>query len=325
LLLNPAACNPPEEPSARVFAARRRRILALLRLAFLAVALAACSFDPSGFPGGGPGGPDGAAGDPDAVPPGVPDAAAPRAPDAMPPSPPDAAPPPPMPGVARAHFLAATAPLITVDGNLSDWGAAEWFHFDAATATHVDDYTGGSYGGVVSVEFAIYYSPTTLYIAFRVDDDTIVDDSTSPYRDDSTEIYLDTNADATGAYESVDHMFTIGISGGCTQYDGGGDPSYNCVTVRSGSDYASEVAVPLVDVNLLPPPSVIGFGAGVNDDDGIPNPGTDPDTYGDAYVPWFWREGPDCGDFCCAGSSLAIDHSEPWCDVGRLGVLYFVP
>ncbi len=287
-----------------------------------AVLLMACSFDPSGFPTGGSGSSDGAPGAPDA-PPASPDATPPPPPDAMPPPPPDAA-PPATPGVARAHLLAAMSPVL-VDGNLGEWMAAEWFRFTAATAPHVDDYTGGSYGYGVTVDFAVTYSATHLYIAFKVDDDAVVDDSTSPFHDDSTEVYLDTNGDATGAYEAVDHMFTVGLAGGCVQYDGGGDPAYSCVTVRAGNSYTSEVGVPLVDVNLVPLPLAIGFGAGVNDDDGLANPGTTPDTYGDAYVPWYWAEGPDCGDGCCAGSSLATAHTEPWCDVGRLGVLQFVP
>ncbi|MBB6734463.1 sugar-binding protein [Cohnella zeiphila] len=163
------------------------------------------------------------------------------------------------PGVAAGN---KTASPPVIDGDLSDTG---W---------KVDNLVQKTIIGTPDnhVSFGTMWDDNSLYVAVRVLDANLANDSDQAYQDDSVEIYVDGNNERSATYGSDDHQITLGWHD--SQLSVGGDVDgiqYAQQDIDGG--YSVEMAIPWSGIGVPAPKagSVIGFDVGNNDDDGLNN------------------------------------------------------
>jgi hypothetical protein len=165
---------------------------------------------------------------------------------------------------AMLHCVSLSAPPV-IDGQLSDWPAAE--------SIQLTRYTAYSFVGTIddtndlSALIRSGWDDQHVYFAIQVTDDVLVADSTDVWRDDGVEIGLDgLNDDYAWGWD--DHQYTVVVDGrqadrstptsditsAVYQYDGG---------------YNVEVSIPMSKLISGSPISgtVMGFTIGLHDDD----------------------------------------------------------
>lgn len=174
------------------------------------------------------------------------------------------------------HSTRFIAPPI-IDGNLSDWPAADSIDLNRNTAysfsgriDSLDDLSAVIRSG---------WDEQKLYFAFQVTDDVVIgNDSSDVWRDDSVEIGID------GLHDQYpwgwdDHQFTIVVDGRKTDR---GAPATDVVAraLAVTGGYNIEVAIPVAKLIPGVPISgtVMGFTIGIHDDDDGGN--------WDAYLIW---------------------------------------
>ncbi|WP_240421353.1 sugar-binding protein [Paenibacillus periandrae] len=123
-----------------------------------------------------------------------------------------------------------------------------------------------------SVFFGTMWDDNHLYVAVKVLDSVLKNDSSQAYQDDSVEIYIDGNNDRTTTYGPDDHQITLGWHD--AQLAVGGDiPGIQYAQKDIDGGYTVEMAIPWSGIGIPTPKagSVIGFDVANNDDDGHNN------------------------------------------------------
>lgn len=116
--------------------------------------------------------------------------------------------------------------------------------------------------------FAARWDATHLYVAVRVRDDQILEDSTSVWHDDALEIYIDARGDRSTTYGADDRQFTIGVGKRELAEARGLIGGARAGIVTGAGGYTFEIAIPWQDLELEPARGLsLGFDLGVNDDD----------------------------------------------------------
>lgn len=232
--------------------------------------------------------------------------ASPGSPDAPPTSEPDAAPTATAIGTLRSFPRTATLEL---DGQLdAAWQAQEFTTYAIADSQQFEALP--DYDPDASLRMASLYDADHLYFFVEVTDDTLVNDSSAIYNDDSIEITLDGLGDRSGDFGQDDHWFVLGAESVYASL-GTAQIEIEGVIIPTTLGYNIEFSVQRADVGPINATN-LGFSIAINDDDG--QGGTGVDAYGVWYVP----ATPACSD-CCGNVSY------PWCDTTRMGTLELVP
>jgi hypothetical protein len=160
------------------------------------------------------------------------------------------------PGVTAAQ-PAASAPAI--DGDLSDAG---W-----VVNNRVEKRVTGTSDN--NLTFGTMWDENNLYVAVKVLDADLKNDSDQAYQDDSVEIYVDGNNGRSGTYETDDYQITLGWQDSALAV-GGGIEGIEYAQQNIAGGFAVEFAIPWTGIGVEPPEagSVIGFDVAYNDDDG---------------------------------------------------------
>src|SRR5690349_9490376 len=148
-----------------------------------------------------------------------------------------------------------TAP--TIDGNLNEstWNLAQT----------VNKTTIGTPNNTVTM--GAMWNSTTLFVAVRVLDANLFNDSANTWEDDSVEVYIDANNNKGTTYDSFDRQFTKGYNdtglGGIGSQTG---VTHAWAAISGG--YSVELAIPWSNLGVTPTAGMtIGFDVGYNDDD----------------------------------------------------------
>jgi hypothetical protein len=149
-------------------------------------------------------------------------------------------------------------PGIAVDGDLSEWSWAQfvsitpstWRDRAGPTVTDPDD---------LSARAAVLWTPTDLYLAFEVTDDTAFNESTGYYiwEGDSVQVAFDMAHDEDGAYDDTDD-FELGwarTSSGTEHFRwfapaAAGTPTDAVVITRSGNTTTYEARIGAGDLGV---------------------------------------------------------------------------
>lgn len=265
---------------------------------------AACSFDTSAPQLGGDDEPGSFS--PDAG--GQSDAGRSLSPDAQPGATgPDAAP-------TVAEGTLQSFPLTTtlqLDGDLdAAWLEHAFISYDIDQAGQLLSIPG--YAPDAVLRFASRYDADKVYFFFEVSDDLLVSDSSSVYNDDSIELYIDGLNDRSGPFGDDDHWLVIGETGSY-QSLGTNNIAIAGFIKTTSAGYNIEISLDRAELGAAANASNLGFNIGINDDDGMGQPGID------AYGLWHLPSAPFCSD-CCAD----VDGNFAWCDTTRLGQLQLI-
>ncbi|MGG1519319.1 sugar-binding protein [Paenibacillus oryzisoli] len=160
------------------------------------------------------------------------------------------------PGVAVGNKTVA-AP--TIDGNIAESG---WI-----VNNRVERMITGTSDN--NITFGTMWDADKLYVAVKVLDADLKNDSEQSYQDDSVEIYIDGDNSRSTVYGSDDHQITLGWHD--EQLSVGGNITgitYAQQDIAGG--FTVEMAIPWSGIGIAPPKvgSVVGFDVAYNDDDG---------------------------------------------------------
>lgn len=142
-------------------------------------------------------------------------------------------------GTIKAHAAASTP---VIDGDLSDWSCAPFFHLTSANG-FVEKAT------TITGDFALSWTPTNLYVAIRVQNGVAPrgSDGTDPYQNDSVELYASKDDTPTGVYRTNDHHFVVDYKGLARDYIPSRTtptaPAFVSAVKVAGTSYAVEMAI----------------------------------------------------------------------------------
>ncbi len=181
--------------------------------------------------------------------------------------------------LAAYHLLAAP----TIDGDLSEWGLHTPIVLDSDTAETLQlrgAQTTPPGPADSSADVRAGWTQDALYLAVRIRDDRIWNDSPDVWRDDEIELALDGDHNGYPPFE-FDHQYTVNPDGRLTDYAVTFSPPGFAAAVQRISDgWAVEVRI---DRSALGPTALdvgrtMGFSLGLHDDD-------DGDDW-DSYMIW---------------------------------------
>lgn len=116
--------------------------------------------------------------------------------------------------------------------------------------------------------FSTMWDENYLYVAVRVIDSTLNNDSTDIWHDDSVEIYIDGNHNHGTSYDSFDRQFIVGYSDNAifsNQSTTG--VLHDSFTLPASDGYSVELAIPWSNIGITPSDGItIGFDVAINDD-----------------------------------------------------------
>lgn len=165
---------------------------------------------------------------------------------------------------AMPSYRASTPPVL--DGDLYEWAHLPPTILDRYTADYVAERViPEPYD--LSAEIRSMWTQSTLYLAFHITDDVIINDSEQVWHDDEVEIGLDGLHDhAAGGPD--DHQFTVNPDGRQTDF---GTPTtvFQAAVQRVPGGYTVEVALPVAQLQggWFYEGRVIGITYGLHDDD----------------------------------------------------------
>jgi hypothetical protein len=118
-----------------------------------------------------------------------------------------------------------------------------------------------------TVTFGVMWSSTHLYVAVRVLDSNLFNDSANTWEDDSAEIYIDANHNHGTVYDSFDRQFVKGYNDSGLSSIGSTTGVVHAWAAVTGG-YTIEMAIPWSNLGVTPTVGMtIGFDVGNNDDD----------------------------------------------------------
>ena len=148
-----------------------------------------------------------------------------------------------------------TAP--TIDGNLNE---STW-----NLATTVNKTSIGTPNNTVTT--GAMWDSTNLYVAVKVLDSNLFNDSANTWEDDSVEVYIDANHNRGTTYDSFDRQFVKGYNDTGLSSIGSTTGVVHAVTSITGG-YTVEMSIPWSNLGVTPTSGMlIGFDIGNNDDD----------------------------------------------------------
>lgn len=162
---------------------------------------------------------------------------------------------------AQTYQAKQTLAAIAVDGALNE---SVWN--EAGNASVAKLVLGASANNTVT--FSALWNSTHLYVAIRVTDSALHNDSTSVWLDDAIEVYIDANHNHGTTYDSFDRQFTKGYNDSAV-----GEKNNLTTGVLQGwsavaGGYTIELAIPWSNLGITPSTNLtIGFDVGNNDDD----------------------------------------------------------
>ena len=165
---------------------------------------------------------------------------------------------------AIGSYRAPSPPVL--DGNLGEWQHLPPVILDRYTADYVAERVVPEPDDL-SAEIWSMWTADTLYLAFRVRDEAVLNDSAQVWHDDEIEIGLDSLHDhASGGAD--DHQFTVNPDGRRSDFGSPTTVFQAAVRVTSGG-YNVEVAIPasLLGGGPLTERRRIGITFGLHDDD----------------------------------------------------------
>ncbi len=165
---------------------------------------------------------------------------------------------------AKASLVGTSYPAkktvwpITIDGALNE---TVW-NLNATSEKLVH---GSASNNIVT--FGAVWDDSYLYVAVRVLDTNLFNDSVNVWEDDSVEVYIDANHARTTTYQADDRQFTKGWNdsalGGIGSQTG---VLHGWAAITGG--YTIEMAIPWSNLGITPTANLtIGFDIGCNDDD----------------------------------------------------------
>jgi len=150
-----------------------------------------------------------------------------------------------------------TLSSITIDGNLSEsvWNLTESIN---RTISGTNNNT---------TTFQTLWDDNYLYVAYKVLDSNLINDSVNAYQDDSVELYLDPDNSKSTAYDTYDRQFIKGYNDTTlTAPQNGTGVLHNTTNITGG--YTVELAIPWTNLNAIAAANkILGFDLQQNDDD----------------------------------------------------------
>ena len=145
----------------------------------------------------------------------------------------------------------------SIDGNLNESG---WNLTTSASKTTIGTPNN-------TVTFGAMWDASNLYIAVKVLDGNLFNDSANTWEDDSVEVYIDANNNAGSTYDSFDRQFVKGYND--TSLSGiGSQTGVQHAWAAVAGGYSTEMAIPWSNLGVSPTSGLtIGFDVGYNDDD----------------------------------------------------------
>jgi peptidoglycan hydrolase-like protein with peptidoglycan-binding domain len=147
---------------------------------------------------------------------------------------------------------------VTIDGNLSEsvWNLTESI---TRTISGVNNNTA---------TFSTLWNDQYLYVAVKVLDSVLKNDSVNPWEDDSVEIYIDGNHNHATSYDSNDRQIIKGQGDSTAISFKVATPNLIHGTTNISGGYTMEFAIPWSNLNIAPSANMtIGFDLQQNDDD----------------------------------------------------------
>lgn len=158
-----------------------------------------------------------------------------------------------------------TAP--TLDGDLQEWSTIPTILLDATTAAYQEGVPPYPSPADASMRLQLAWDDTHLYLAARVFDDSLVNDSgVEVWKDDEIETGFDGNHNLSGP-DANDHQYTFSPDGRTTDFAIPASLDAAIVTLADG--WVVEAAMPLsaFQEEAITPGKIIGFTFGLRDDD----------------------------------------------------------
>ena len=209
-----------------------------------------------------------------------------------------------------------------VDGKDNDWGCAEPIVLDAMTAEVAKSPPGGTF--TVSARVRLEWDSTAIYFFADVTNPvTEGTDPTSPWKNDSVELYLRGGPQPTGDYGQYDHHYIVDHKGLVMEASPPAPPNWNpsgfLSSVKGTKDgYAVEMRVSADEIGgNLAAGRKLGFDVLVSD--GL---------YQAYFLIWAIAQHGDCvqctpGKCCCINGGGPNDY--PSCDTQVFGELSLSP
>ncbi|NOZ70930.1 MAG: DNRLRE domain-containing protein, partial [Chloroflexi bacterium] len=132
----------------------------------------------------------------------------------------------------------------TIDGDLTDWPSTPVLGLDAFSAAHKEGQPPFPDPADASMQLSMVWDATYLYVAMRVQDDVLVNDSgAAVWQDDEIELGFDGNHNFAGP-DAVDHQFTFNPDGRITDF---AVPTevLQAVITPTATGWTVEAAIPL--------------------------------------------------------------------------------
>ncbi|MCW5859838.1 MAG: DNRLRE domain-containing protein, partial [Caldilineales bacterium] len=155
----------------------------------------------------------------------------------------------------------------TLDGNLQEWSAVPTIVLDATTAAFQEGVPPYPSPADASLRLQLAWDDNNLYLAARVFDDILVNDSGAEvWKDDEIETGFDGNHNFTGP-DTSDHQFTFNPDGRTTDF--AVPTPLNATILPLADGWVVEAVLPLSAFTAEPvtPGKIIGFNFGLRDDD----------------------------------------------------------
>lgn len=153
-----------------------------------------------------------------------------------------------------------TTASITIDGNLNE-SAWQTFTNFSKTIAGTPNNTGTS--------FSVIWNSTYLYVGIRVTDGSLFNESTSPWDDDSFEIYIDADNNGGTAYGANDRQIMKEWNSSAIWEKNNNTTGILHAWSSVAGGYVVEMAIPWSNIGITNPAAgrIIGFDVANNDDD----------------------------------------------------------
>jgi hypothetical protein len=167
-------------------------------------------------------------------------------------------------GGKMTAYAAAKPPQL--DGDLGDWACVPFYSLTGANAQS-DGYPAAS----ISATFALQWTPSTLYVAVRVNNGTPPSGTDGVvYNNESVEVYFGQDDATTGTFRTNDHHYIVDYKNYIEEFRDTGQPqpvSASAVvsaTKTQGTQYVVELSVTAATLGHNALPGEIPFDLQVN-------------------------------------------------------------
>lgn len=120
--------------------------------------------------------------------------------------------------------------------------------------------------------FKLMWDINNLYILVKITDDTLINESTEPWKDDGIEIFIDGGNEKLNSYDANDRHYIFRWND-LNIYEYGNNtsinpPNINFNQINTANGYQMEIKIPWLNIGVVPYDSMVfGFDIQINDDD----------------------------------------------------------